>query len=192
MIYEEKNLRNCLLIAMPQLMDPNFLHTVSIMASFDDKGAFGMIVNRPTNLNANQILGDQLKLEKGNQIPVFFGGPVQINSFWFLHGYPKLHEDGTQILDNLFMTTNLKTVETIVNFFGHEEHPKFRFLLGYAGWAAGQLEREISLASWVTGPIDTEELFSCNPDRLWNTALARLGVHDPNALVSPPTSGSAH
>jgi putative transcriptional regulator len=183
---------NCLLIAMPQLQDPNFSHTVSLLSSFDRNGAFALILNRTINLTAGQILQEKIQLKKGEHLPVYFGGPVQINSLWFLHAYPEFHSQGLKILDGVYLTTDLPAVEAIVNQYGDAENPRFRFFLGYAGWAPGQLENEISQGSWVTCPVDLDELFCCSATALWNAVLARMGIKDPFSLVSPLGSGSAH
>lgn len=181
-----------LLIAMPQLQDPNFSRTVSLLASFDGNGAFGIVLNRPMPLSVDQLLTDQMTFPADKTLPLYFGGPVQENSLWFLHSYPDLHNDGIQILENLFLCTNLKTVEAVVTQHAHDPNPLFRFFLGYAGWSPGQLESEIAQSSWVTGSVDINELYSCDPEQFWTHALARLGVNDPSVLVSPANSGAAH
>jgi putative transcriptional regulator len=90
------------------------------------------------------------------------------------------------------MTTDLPTVEAVVKRYGQDERPLFRFHLGYSGWAPGQLEQEVALASWVVAPVDVQEIFSVDSERLWLAALARLGINDPNVLVAPTTSGTAN
>jgi len=184
--------RNCLLIAMPQLLDPNFNRTVSLMASFDEKGAFGFILNRLLDMTADQLLANRIDFPTDKNFPIFFGGPVQVNTLWFLHAYPEHFDKGIKVNDQLFLTTELKTVEAVVKAYRQEEIPLFRFFLGYAGWAPGQLENEIARASWVTGPVDIQELFHCDPEKYWKVALSRLGINDPSSLVAPSGSGSAH
>jgi len=183
---------NCLLIAMPQLKDPNFSRTVNLVGSFDQNGAFALILNRPIDLTAGQVLQEKIQLKDAEDIPVFFGGPVQVNSLWFLHAYPKHHAQGLKISEELFLTSDLDTVEAVISQHGEEEIPKYRFFLGYSGWAPAQLEAEISLGSWVSCPIDLDELFSCDPQNLWKASLARIGIKDPTTLVAPQGTGSAH
>lgn len=187
--------RSCILIAMPQLQDPNFHRSVSLIASFDDKGAFGVILNRLMPMSTEQLLADQAKLPEGASIPLHFGGPVQVNSLWFLHSYPEHHIDGLKIMDGIFLCTNLKTVEAVVAEHINDPEPRYRFFLGYSGWAPGQLEQEISQGSWVTAPLEhgaTDLLFTRDIHKLWDAALARIGIHDPTALVAPSSSGAAN
>lgn len=184
--------RTCLLLAMPQLADPNFQQTVSLMVSFDSTGAFGLILNRPTEITAQQILSEKIKLPQDGAFPVFFGGPVQVNSLWFLHGYSEFKKDSIIVSEDLFITTDLVQVERVLAEKHEDPQPKFRFILGYSGWSPGQLEKEIAFSSWVTGPVDADEIFSTPAQDLWLDALHRIGIPDPNTLVTPVTSGEAN
>jgi putative transcriptional regulator len=183
---------NSLLIAMPQLMDPNFYQSVTLLASFDPNGAFGLILNRPLDLTTEQVFQDKDELTLSRHFPLYYGGPVQVNSLWFLHAYPDFHQNGIELFQGLYLTTDLKTVEKVVNRHGTQKYPHFRFFLGYAGWAPGQMEKEIARASWVTCPVDFDEIFECASEFLWKKALRRLGITDPNTLVNPQSSGTAH
>lgn len=173
-----------LLVAMPQLLDPNFYRTVALIVHQDDQGAFGLVLNRKTEISMLEICR-ALEVPWGGtaKAAVHWGGPVQPNTGWMLFG------DGAQASDESIMP-----LQAGVNFVGSIEAmhkltatppAHFRLYLGYAGWAPGQLEAEMAQGAWLAAPVAPEWIFDAPHDELWTQVLHSLGV-DPALLVATP------
>ncbi|MBD0865745.1 MAG: YqgE/AlgH family protein [Rhodobacteraceae bacterium] len=176
------NLTGKMLIAMPGMGDVRFEHSVVYMCRHDDKGAMGLVVNKPT---AGLTLGDllkQLDLDVGNfsgDGPVLFGGPVEGSRGFILHSCDyKLNLKTLTIPDSLCMTATIDVLGDIALGRG----PKSALLmLGYAGWGPGQLEQEITMNGWLTCEASEHLVFDCAHAEKWTKALQSLGV-DPLTL----------
>jgi putative transcriptional regulator len=175
-------LTNHLLIAMPMLADPNFARTVTLICEHSTDGAMGLVINRVTDLKVRDVL-DQLGIPSGASacagMPVFLGGPVQNNRGFVLHEPLGSWEATLPVTENMGVSTSRDILEALAENRGPE---KCLVALGYAGWAAGQIEREISENSWLNSPADHDILFALPPDQRWQAAVRLAGV-DP-ALLS--------
>ncbi|HKQ31405.1 MAG TPA: YqgE/AlgH family protein [Burkholderiales bacterium] len=170
------SLANNLLIAMPTLADPNFSRTVTLLCEHSNEGAMGIMINRPTNLVLRDILV-QLDIDASSsphaETPVYFGGPVQ-NSRGFVLHEPIGNWEATLVVTDAFgVSTSRDILEAIVR---NEGPDRFLVALGYAGWGAGQLERELSENSWLNVPAEREIVFSLPVDRRWRAAAQLTGV----------------
>lgn len=168
-------LKNQFLVAMPSLEDENFAHTVSLLCEHNDKGAIGLVINRPTELALTAML-DQMGLSHealGDDPPVYWGGPVQPERGFVVHREPGGWESCLQVDDELFITTSRDILSAIGNGEGPRE---YIVALGYAGWGAGQLESEIKHNSWLNTPVDSSILFRLPPRLRWQAATRLLGV----------------
>ncbi len=178
-------LANQLLIAMPALDDPIFAHTVSYLYQHTAEGALAIIINRPTGMVLANIF-DQMGIESASpqiqQIPVFAGGPVQKERGFIIHDKDSSTWDATlSISDTTAMTSSRDILEAIAA----GEGPKhFLIALGYAGWGAGQLEKEILSNSWLNTPYQQDILYDTPAKHRWITAANQLGV-DINQLTAP-------
>ena len=168
--------QRCLLIAMPQLQDPFFHRSTTLISEFNKDGAMGVILNRPLTLNLNGLMGKQLKLENVPPLPVFWGGPVQNDRGLIIHEDPSLAADSVELEPGLFMSGSSETLTKLIDAAQKPAPPRFRFFLGYAGWGAGQLEQEMSASSWVTAPLNRTFVFDENIDTLWQRSLSSIGV----------------
>ncbi len=176
-----------LLIAMPGMGDPRFEHSVVFMCSHTDKGAMGLIINKPAQDVTLSDLLEQLSItaappERGpepGKASVHFGGPVEGARGFVLHSpeyESALHS--MQISDDFSMTATLDILEDIA----HGQGPaRALMMLGYAGWGPGQLENEIVMNGWLTTEADQELVFATKDDAKWAAALKSLGV-DPLSL----------
>jgi len=170
------NLTNNFLIAMPGLQDGNFFHTVTYICEHNDSGAMGIVLNRPSDL---QLLDLLAQLEIDNGIPekcrqqIYIGGPVQLDRGFVLHSQDKVWDSTIAITDKISITTSRDILQSIAVGEGPE---KSLIALGYAGWAAGQLESELKANAWLNGPADLHTLFDLPPDQRWNAAAKLLGV----------------
>jgi putative transcriptional regulator len=184
----ETNLAPGLLLAMPQLVDPNFTRAVVLMIEHNDEGSFGLVVNQPSTLSATELL-ETLEIDWGgdHDAVVWSGGPVMPSSGWVLHeptpraGEPArdMSEGSTvQIVPGLDLSTSPDKLRAIA-----EAPPaRVRLLLGYSGWGPGQLAEEMARGSWLHADADPELIFDTPPDELWQSALRSLGI-DPETIV---------
>ena len=173
---EGGSLTNHLLIAMPQLTDPNFAQTVAIICEHTDKGALGIVLNKPLPMRLSDVLS-QMKLEPSTEYiaaqPVLRGGPVHTDRGFVLHR-PGGNWDSThRISDNVQVTTSRDVLAAIAR--GEGPHGAF-VALGYAGWDAGQLEREMLENAWLSLPIDERIVFELPFEDRWQAAWQLLGV----------------
>lgn len=169
-------LTNNLLIAMPTLADPHFARTVTLICEHSNEGAMGIVVNRPTNLVLRDIL-DQLDIDATHSrhadVPVYYGGPVQNSRGFVLHEPIGKWEATLAVTDALGVSTSRDILEALARNEGPE---RYLVTLGYAGWGAGQLEREISENSWLNTPSSDDILFALPSDQRWRAAALLTGV----------------
>ena len=180
------NLTNQFLIAMPGMRDGNFAGAVVYMCDHNDKGALGLVINKPIDINLKHLFEKvDLSLERADlaSTPVFFGGPVQTERGFVLH--ESLDAEGghynstLKIAEGLEMTTSRDVLEALSNGAG----PRKVFItLGYAGWSAGQLEEELSRNGWLTVDAQPDIIFNTPVEQRYDKALSLLGI-DRNFLM---------
>ncbi len=189
-----------LLVAVPQLLDPNFERAVILLLEHGSEGAFGLVLNNPMPTTVKDVAASlELTWEGDDEVLVRLGGPVEPVRGWILHDRSDWDADGSEILPGLFLTTSLESIKaTGEATFGADGHAVV-MLLGYAGWGGGQLEQEIAAGSWVVVPVQgvgvdedgpgvaPEWLLETPPESMWSSALAAIGV-DPSRLVGMQTS----
>lgn len=172
---DESYLHHQFLVAMPGLEDENFRQTVTLLCEHSDKGALGLVVNRPTELRLSTML-DQMGVEHdrlADDGTVFWGGPVQPERGFVLHDAPGGWDSTLKVEDNLFITTS----RDVLGAIGRGEGPtQYLVVLGYAGWGEGQLESEILENSWLNTPVDASVLFSVPAPERWHAATRLIGV----------------
>ena len=172
-----------LLIAMPNLADPNFWQSVVLLGVHsDDEGAFGLVINRTLDIDLTEILEELgVEISPGDLPGVFGGGPVQPSHGFVLfeRGQDPVEEDEIAISDSIVVSGS---TETLARLARGMSDTRFFLLLGYAGWYPGQLEREIEENSWVVAPLDTSIVFEVPAEERWSAALRSIGI-DPGTLV---------
>lgn len=166
-----------LLMAMPQMDDPRFRRSVIYICAHSADGAMGLIVNRRFDAISFPDLLEQLNIEVGprtQQIRVHCGGPVETGRGFVLHSDDYVR-DGTMVVKGGFALT--ATID-ILKAIATGEGPRQSLLaLGYAGWAPGQLESEITANGWLAVPADVTLVFDPDLEAKWSMALAKLGVN---------------
>lgn len=176
---------NQFLVAMPGLLDPNFNHSVTLLCEHNEQGALGLIINRPTELRLADML-EHMKLahpalDRAEHV-VHWGGPMQTERGFVIHSEPGPWESTLRISDTLYITTS----KDILSAIGRGSGPaQFLVTLGYAGWAAGQLENEIRENSWLNTPVDRAILFEQPVATRWQAAARLLGVDVTHLTVGP-------
>lgn len=176
-------LKHQFLIAMPQLDDPNFAHTLIYLIEHNAQGAMGLVINRPNGLSLADVL-EQLNPERSapsfcQSLPIFSGGPVQTERGFVLHPAQDSFQATLQ-LGELSLTTSQDVLFAIADGQGPEQ---YFIALGYAGWDAGQLETELLNNTWLTCPANEQILFELPYDQRLTAAAAQLGI-DLNLLVA--------
>jgi putative transcriptional regulator len=170
-------LSNHFLIAMPDMMDPNFSGTLSVICEYSDQGSMGFIINRPTVLELDELFRQQgVQFDPDNLPalqPIFFGGPVQPDQGFVLHTAEREWQTTMKVGTNLSVTASRDIIEDVAAGKGPE---KYIFLLGYAGWGPGQLETEITENAWLTCEADNAIIFDLPPEERWQQAAAKMGI----------------
>jgi putative transcriptional regulator len=183
-----QSLAGHLLIAMPNLADPNFWQAVVLLGVHsDDEGAFGLVINRILDVDLNEILAELGEDSAVGGLPeVFGGGPVQPSHGFVLfeRGPEPVADDEIEVSDSIVVSGSTETLAHLTRSGGDQ---RYFLLLGYAGWYPGQLEREIEENSWVIAPLDTSIVFDVPAEDRWAAALKSIGI-DPGTLVD---AGSA-
>lgn len=170
------DLKHQFLIAMPAMADPNFSGAVVYICDHSDRGALGLVINRPTDLVLSALFDRiELKLEIAplKDSPVFFGGPVQTERGFVLHVPPGLYSSTLRVTPEISLTTSKDVLEAVADGSGPD---KMLVTLGYAGWGAGQLEGEIAANAWLTVNAEPDVIFDTPADERYGAALKLLGI----------------
>ena len=169
-------LNDHLLIAMPGLGDPNFYQSVTYICRHNTDGALGIVVNRPLRLTLAEVFA-QMSLptsdtELGTQ-SVLDGGPVQPECGFVVHERKEAYESSMNISADLALTTSRDVLAAMAAGNGP---PRALVALGYAGWDAGQLDRELAENAWLSVPCEPGILFATPFEQRWTAAARLLGV----------------
>src|SRR5882757_8059690 len=182
------SLTNHLLIAMPSLSDPNFSQTVALICEHTDKGALGIVLNKPLPMKLSDVLS-QMKLEPTTdviaELPVLRGGPVNTDRGFVLHRPGGNWDHTHKVSDSIQVTTS----RDVLAAMARGEGPTDAFIaLGYAGWESGQLEREMRENAWLSMPVDSRVVFELPFEERWTGAWRLMGI-DVDRLS--PVAGNA-
>jgi len=159
-----------LLIADPFLKDPNFMRTVVFLCEHQDEGSFGFVLNRNYDYTLDELVNglDDLKL------PVFYGGPVQMDTIHFLHQYPEKIPGGYEIAEGVFWGGDFDVAIQMIRK-GEVNLQRIRFYIGYSGWGTGQLNDELKEKSWLTVKANRKIVFHKETEEIWKESLKLLG-----------------
>ncbi len=176
------------LIATPAIKDPIFASSLVYMCEHSEHGSMGLVVNHETS----QILDDifkQLDIECADDTvknqPVYIGGPVQLEQGFVLHSNAGDWQNSVEVAPGINLTSSLDILQAIAAGRGPED---YLVILGFSGWASGQLESELQQNSWLTSTCNPDLLFHQKPEDKWQIAFDSLGF-DINSLS--PVSGNA-
>jgi putative transcriptional regulator len=176
-----------LLLSMPQMMDPNFAKTVVLLTDYTDEGAFGLVVNRRMDEPAWTLIKTEPPIRVDPELKLWVGGPVDPQRTWVLMTEAQGPDDEQrEVCPGLLLSVSK---ELTLQLLQAPPSNRARVIVGYAGWDAGQLDREIAASAWLTMDVDPSLIFNTPPDQMWETAIRRLGA-DPSGLQM--TSGGIH
>lgn len=167
-------LTNRCLIAPPQLNTDWFEKTIIYIARHDEHGAQGLIINRPSQIQIQELLSD-LKINSDQVRPhaVLEGGPVRPEAGFVLHTGQPGWQSSIAVSENICITTSKDILEAIAH---NEGVDRYQIMLGYAGWKPQQLETEIARGDWLICDADMELLFNLPYEQRWSAAAAKLGL----------------
>lgn len=170
------NLTGHFLIAMPSLNDGFFNQAVTYVCEHDENGSFGIIINQQTGITLKQI-AKEMAIETENNYNdkqlVFIGGPVDQGRGFILHRPVGNWQSSLKVNNNIAITTSKDILQAIINNEGPEDNI---VALGYAGWAAGQLDNEMASNTWLSCPADEQIIFNTPVEERWKTAAKLIGV----------------
>jgi putative transcriptional regulator len=173
------SLAPALLLAMPQLLDPNFARTVVLLCEHAAEGAFGLIVNRPSEVSAAGAVRLEPPVENPNDLPLLIGGPVEPQRGWILTAQPPEHVEHRGVGAGLYLSASPLLLRRVLTT--RPLPRRTHVLAGYAGWGAGQLDAELAESSWLIMPVELDLIFEIPPAAAWEMAIRRLGA-DPHLL----------
>jgi putative transcriptional regulator len=159
-----------LLIAEPFLKDPNFMRSVILLCEHQKNGSFGFVLNK----NIEYDLGELIHELDGHHFPVYYGGPVQLDTIHFIHTVPDLVEGGFEVTEGIFWGGDFEQVKMLIKT-GMINENQIRFFIGYAGWTDGQLEDELNEHSWFTVEATSNIVFNINANETWKNSIKELG-----------------
>jgi putative transcriptional regulator len=166
-----------LLVATPDLQDPNFRETVVYMIHHDENGAMGLVVNRVLGSgpldDLLERLGIDAEVEADVEVEVHYGGPVEAGRGFMLHTPDYRSEDTTVVSGLAALTVTPEILRDIATGKGPR---RSLFALGYAGWLPHQLEDELAVGAWVVVEADEMLLFDHQNDTKWQRAFDRRGI----------------
>ena len=169
-------LTNQFLIAMPNLMDPNFFHSVTYICEHNENGAMGIVINQPVDLTLGELIS-QIGMQPTTSFMmdqnVYRGGPVDTERGFVLHQPLGEWESTLPIAGDIGISTSNDIVKAIAEGRGPLQ---YLVALGYAGWAPGQLEQEMVANAWLSGPSDARIIFDTRVEKRWEAAARLLGV----------------
>jgi putative transcriptional regulator len=158
-----------LLVASPELRDPNFAQTVVLVIFPKDGGPLGVILNRPTPFTLGKLFPSQPKLQARTDL-VYFGGPIRLEALMFLYRDARPLEGATAVLDDLYLSGNGDLLDQLLAQPGKRF---LRYYVGYSGWAPVQLQLEVAEGAWYVLPADLETILNGDPKRMWRDLLLR-------------------
>ena len=173
------SLAPCLLLSMPQLTDPNFARSVILLCEHAAEGAFGLVVNRPSELSAASAIQVEPALDHPNDMPLLIGGPVEPQRGWILTSHAP---DGVGFRDlgaSLFLSASPVLLRRVLT--SKPTPRRTHVLAGYAGWGPGQLDAELAESVWLISPVELDLIFEIPANAAWDMAIRRLGA-DPHLL----------
>lgn len=183
-----------LLVASPQMSDEHFQKTVSLLVEHEEHGALAFVINRPSEVPLAAVLE---KEEIPRHISTWMGGPVGRSRGLILTTDTSLETEDEDLLFPEFLISSSPDALARLIIHAEQHDPSatilypYRFLIGHAGWGEGQLDQELlDHSSWLQLPFDAGLVFSTPWPRLWDTAIARLGVRLENFIVDTQRSTS--
>lgn len=160
-----------ILISEPFLNDFYFTRSVVLMIDHHDKeGSLGVVINKRLSVAFNDIVKGFPPFEAD----VYLGGPVATDRIFFIHTVGELIPDSYKIGSGIYWSGNVNALKSLIRHELIKPH-EIRFYIGYAGWDAGQLKKELTHNAWLVGSISSKMMLSTNPRRMWDVFVHKMG-----------------
>jgi putative transcriptional regulator len=176
------------LIATPAIKDPIFASSLIYICEHNENGSMGLVVNQETA----QVLGDifeqldiQCNISEVNNRPVYIGGPVKLEQGFILHTEVGHWQNSVEVAQDIHLTSSMDILQAIADQRGPID---YLVILGFSGWASGQLESELQQNAWLTSSCDADLLFHQKPEDKWQVAFDTLGFDI--SMLSPVTGNA--
>ena len=166
-----------ILIAVPQLDDPNFSRSVVLLVEHNESGAMGIVFNRPSDISLADIGREHEMDVHAGAGQAFVGGPVQRERGFLVHRREDV-TDSVKLEEGVFLSVSTDALRELLS----GDPAAYRLCLGYAGWGPGQLEREMVAGGWLNSGISSERIFDTPAEKIWEAVIRDLGI-DPAFLV---------
>ena len=178
----------CLLVATPSMLDGNFQQTVLLLVEYNAEGAIGFVLNRPSTCSLKSMIS-LVDRDVPEAIPAWFGGPVDTTTGIVLHDRKPADGD-VEVAPAIYLSSAGRVLDALIDYSARSldqrqiqdpsldydaKHP-YRFLVGYAGWGAGQLDDELRSGAWLLCPLDRKLVFDMSWADLWSKAMEQVGV----------------
>jgi putative transcriptional regulator len=173
------SLAPALLLSMPQLVDPNFARSVVLLCEHAPEGAFGLVVNRPSDVAAASAVNLEPELQQPNDLPLLIGGPVEPQRGWILTSQQPAGVEHRELGAGLYLSASPLLLRRVLS--ARPLPKRTHVLAGYAGWGPGQLDTELSASAWLIAPVELDLIFEIPSAASWEMAIRRLGA-DPHLL----------
>ena len=163
--------KGILLIAEPFLKDPSFMRTVVLMCRHtNEEGSFGFVLNKLYEKTLDELIPEL----EGNDLPVYIGGPVQMDTLHYIHQYPDLLPDAEKVGEGIYWGGDFEILKLLIK--NNSIAPaKIKFFLGYSGWSVNQLNGEMESKSWLTVKSNPALVFDVAATDIWKASLTELG-----------------
>ena len=173
------SLAPALLLSMPQLIDPNFAKSVVLLCEHAPEGAFGLVVNRPSDIAAAEAVRLEPPVDRPNDLPLLIGGPVEPERGWILTAQAPELVEHRSVGAGLYLSASPVLLRRAL--MARPLPKRTVVLAGYAGWGPGQLYNELAESAWLIMPVELDLIFEIPSTSAWEMAIRRLGA-DPHFL----------
>ena len=163
-----ETLQGQFLVAPPGLIEPNFHRAIVLVLQHDENGALGLVINRPTNSEIDNIWEVMTGTSLANEGVLYIGGPVE-GPIMLLHTRAEYSEQ--QVMPGLYVSSRKTNLAKLVS----EKALPYKVFSGYAGWAEGKLDAELQQGGWLVAPASPEDIFSMDTTDPWKSLCQRLG-----------------
>ncbi|HEV2074874.1 MAG TPA: YqgE/AlgH family protein [Thermoleophilaceae bacterium] len=162
------SLRGQLLVAAPNLVDPNFRRTVVLIAEHDEEGALGLVLNRRLELAVADVVPELDPLAPNGRVHA--GGPVRPSGALILAEFEEPGAAGLLVVGSVGLPAADMEVDDLVGAAS-----RARVFAGHGGWGPGQLDTELEADGWIVLPAEPDDVFTADSEGLWATVLERQG-----------------
>lgn len=170
-----------ILIAEPFLKDPNFARSVILLCQHHEAGSFGFIINRLFTQTLDHLIPET----RTTDTPVYFGGPVQLDTVHFIHRVPGLIDGGLPVVPGVYWGGDFERAVELLRI-GLIHQGQIKFFIGYSGWDEGQLDGELKEHSWIVSSVNQTLLFDEEESKVWTTSLRLMGSEFAAMANYPP------